>query len=148
MRQKRPSRNIIALIALLVFILTGQSGVQGYVWCLGEDGHAALEYAENDSCSPEVTAQNHCSAEQGIALEDHAQEDHCGPCLDIPATLEVTSSRHKIDQFDLIAPPLAEPTQRWHSPIPQQLVAQKLLAQPPPWLSQSLRSHRTVVLLN
>lgn len=151
---KRVSRYIVALIGVLVFLLTGQPGVQGYVWCLGEDGHAALEYAENNTCGPEAVAQEQgCHVDEGLAHdepghEEFGSEDNCGPCLDIPATLEVASSKSQ-DHKDFHAPvgfPVPE-----HTLVAAVRAADlpiELLAQPPPRVSQSLRAHRTVVLLN
>lgn len=138
------------LIALLVLILAGQNAALGYVWCIGEDGHAALEYTAGTGCGPEpAEASTHCP-EQDAAFA-LPQEDHCGPCLDIPHSLNAAAnSRSLRDQLDegvsvlpavVVEAPVALPPAA-------QLLTLNLAPQPPPRLSQALRALRTVVLLN
>lgn len=145
---KRTSRPIVAFVSLMLFLVTGQVSVQGYVWCLGEDGHAALEYAENNSCGAEPEARQQDCHDEENALSDLGQDEHCGPCLDIPATLEVTSFHDKY-QKNLQAPPgLPITAQSLSSLAFSQALSTNQLAQPPPRVSQSLIAHRTVVLLS
>ncbi len=142
------SKHIVVCISLVVFLFTGQTSVQGYVWCVAESGHTVLEYAKNNSCTSEPTAvKEDCHSEQGL-LGDLEQDDHCGPCLDVPATLEVTNSRHQ-DQKEILAP-VGLPVQSLLSPdrIFANVLISDLLSQPPQWFSQTLLAHRTVVLLN
>lgn len=143
---QNPSKYLALFVGLLVFFFTGQSGVQGYVWCLGEDGHTALESAENNSCAS--AAAKDCHADQGLAHDDLAQEDHCGPCLDISESLEATSSRHQLDKF--VDAPLGLPVtfQTLSDPALAKVLTKNLLAKPPPRTSQTLLHHRTVVLLS
>ena len=145
----RPSRHLVVFISLLVFLLTGQAGVQGYVWCLGEDGHTALEYAKNNTCNSGMTSvKQDCHLEAFTVPQDLSDGDHCGPCLDIPASLEAHSFRYELHKyFDTSAElPLTICFSR--SPVPVQVVINDHLDRPPPRISQTLLSHRTVVLLN
>ena len=143
---EKPSKYLALFVGLLVFLFTGQSGVQGYVWCLGEDGHTALEYVENNSCASAPTED--CHADEALAHDDLAQEDHCGPCLDIAASLEATSSRHKLDKFVDVPVGLPVTFQTLSDPLLAKVLTNDLLAQPPPRISQTLLHHRTVVLLS
>lgn len=144
----KPSRYIVVLISLLIFLLTGQAGVLGYVWCLGEDGHSEFESVANKGCytTPPQQAQG-CHNEEG-ALESHTQEDHCGPCLDIPACLDVTSTRNQSQKGFDVSTGTASLPQISLSPIFARVLTKNLLAKSPPRVSQAILAHRTVVLLN
>lgn len=142
------SRHIVALVSLLIFLLTGQTGVQGYVWCVEEGGKAVLERAENNTCSTDnLLVEEDCHSDEGL-LNNLDQDDHCGPCLDIPAVLEVTNS-HNQKQKDVVAPAGSLQQQPvLPAPVLVKVLTSDLLSQPPPWLSQTLLAHRTIVLLN
>jgi len=138
---------MLALVSLLIFLLTGQIGVQGYVWCLGEDGHAALEYAAGDSCGPGAQTQDRDCHGEGI-FDLPSQDEHCGPCLDIPHSLDAASRRtqdHKGFPFHFGFPAMVQ-----GSPVPTfaRTLTANLYPQPPPRISQTILSLRTVVLLN
>jgi hypothetical protein len=142
------SRHIVACISLLAFLFAGQTSVQGYVWCVAESGHAVLEYAKNNSCTPEhSTVKGDCHSEKGF-LDDHDQDNNCSPCLDVSATIEVTSSRHN-DQKEILAPGgLPVKSFLLYNRIFAEVLTSGLLSQPPPRVSKTLLAHRTVVLLN
>jgi hypothetical protein len=56
----------------------------GYVWCLDDDGHAALETARGGGCGGDTVAP--CAADNPDGSASLAAgEDDCGPCLDITA---------------------------------------------------------------
>jgi hypothetical protein len=141
-----PSRYIVSIVSLMIFLLSGQAGVQGYVLCLGENGHAALEYVDVSGCGAgEQQGHQDCQEEN---RDLHSHEEHCGPCLDLPASLEAASRRTQ-DHEDLTA-------QAWFpsalqvSPLPTfiRILTASLYPQPPPRVSQTILAHRTVVLLN
>jgi len=146
--KSRPSRHILALVSLLVFLLTGQAAAQGYVWCLGEDGHAALEYAASTSCRPapvEPCRDGHAGGMPGALAGD----EHCGPCLDIPAVFD--AARRPAQSPREYFPPQAGPAARVEisrHPRCVPLLTADLQPQPPPRISQAILAHRTVVLLN
>ncbi|BCA80864.1 hypothetical protein [Desulfuromonas sp. AOP6] len=142
-----PPRYLLALVCLLVFLLTGQASVQGYVLCIGADGHTALEFAGNKACNPKKSPLpvGHDHHEEEASHFDG--DSHCGPCLDIPATLELTSSRQQ-QSDDLATAALPLPVPFVAAPVFVSILTNDLLAHPPPRLSQSILIHRTVVLLN
>ena len=146
-----PSRYLLTLVCLLVLLLTGQTSVQGYVWCLSKDGRAALEYAGTSACGTEKRQLQAGPDHHAEHREDEANhfdsDSHCGPCLDIPATLEATSSRQQ-QPDDLALTGLPVPAVRAAAPVFVQILTNDLLAHPPPRLSQTILIHRTVVLLN
>jgi hypothetical protein len=147
----RLPRYFVALISVMVFVLAGQTGVQGYVWCLGENGHAALEHPVAGDCHGGERAQDdHCGDEHSDDEAFHAscEEASCGPCLDLPASVEANFRRAgDVDADDILIDlplagfsfPLALSSERF---IPQ------LFPQPPPGIDPFLVSHRTVVLLH
>lgn len=136
----------MALVSLLIVILIGQSGAQGFFWCLGEE-NAALEYTTGQDC-----AQRTLQANQDIlgveAFTSSSQGDDCGPCLDISVTLDAASSRfHNLNNFSIEI----ESAVREHgSPLPKFVLALTVKHPPPysPSISQTILFHRTVVLLS
>ncbi|ALC17632.1 hypothetical protein DSOUD_2902 [Desulfuromonas soudanensis] len=140
------SRHIVAIGSLLLFLLTGQVGVQGYVWCLGDEGHAALESVAGSSCAPGGNAPNRpCQGDEFPDL--FAQQENCGPCFDIPASLEATC-RITREQRDLSAP-LDLPAILAVSAVPSfaRVPLPNRCPPPPPRITQTLLFQRTVVLL-
>ena len=140
---------MIALFSLLTFLFTGQAGAQGYIWCLGEDGHSALEYAASDTCGPspqQLEQTQQCHGEE--IRETSAQEEHCGPCYDLPTTFEAASRRTQ-DRKDFTAQIEFPATIQVASlPTFARTLTSNLYPQPPPRISQAILAHRTVVLLN
>lgn len=144
----RPPRHIVSLVALLIFLLTGQTGVQGYVWCLGEDGHTALEYAEYVTCGPgDVDADRDCHTGDGLT-EHHLGDDHCGPCLDIQTTHDAASRRSQDGEGAPSSITVPVNAGILSATVLQQARTASLLAQPPPRISQAILAHRTTVLRN
>ena len=147
--QAKSPRYILAIVSLLAFLLSGPTGVQGYVWCLGEDGHAALELAESNACRPAACPEEQECHDEEDTIHCSHQEEHCGPCLDIQASLQATCLRNQQHQKDLIAPAgVHAPGQSVTSPVCVQLLTNNHLSLPPPRISQTILAHRTVVLLN
>jgi len=140
------SRHIVAIGSLLLFLLTSQVGVQGYFWCLGDEGHAALESIAGTPCAPWGKAPNqpgHGDEFPNIA----AQQENCGSCFDIPASFEATT-RITRDHSDLSVP-LQRPVAVAVSVIPSfvRIPVPNLCPSPPPRITQTLLFQRTVVLL-
>jgi len=143
----RPSRLIVAFVSLLVFLLSGQAGVQGYVWCLGEDGHAALEYAANAACGQGAEHQDRaCGADETVNLPP--LQEHCGSCFDIPTSADATSRR--LQKNEELPVYVRFPAAFQSSLLPGCVrgLEGNLNLQPPPRISQAILSLRTVVLLN
>lgn len=143
----RSSRYVVAFIGLLVFLLSGQAGVQGYVLCVSDSGDIDLETSLDGSCGSKYETAKHCDS---IDYEFAAPlpEENCGPCLDIPATHEITSRPYKLEKKAF--PQASEPTTFRIStsngsvrPEPVRSPAERS-----PWIRQSIMTLRTVVLLN
>ncbi len=133
----------VACLSLLLLLLTGPSGVQGYVWCLGEDGHAAFEEASSGLCGP---SSHHDHAAEAAAPE--VDTDHCGPCLDLSIGPDATSRRLQeplaLALVAVASPPLFLPfVADYPSQAPAE--AEPAIAPLPPLY---LLCQRTVVLLN
>ncbi len=139
-------RHILALISLMVFVLTGLTVAQGYAWCFGENGHAALEQAKSKTCAPAPQQQlPDCDGEQSISLS--FDQNCCGPCLDIPNSFDLISKR--LNNHDKVQIQLDLPItlQSFSSHVFYGTDLVQLLPQPPPRENQRLLAHRTVVLL-
>jgi hypothetical protein len=135
-------RQLFAIISLLAFLLTGQASAFGFVLCLGDDGHAALEYALDEACGE---GPDERSGEPACGLS--AIDEHCGPCLDLDPSLHAASVR---PQDHLKFPPITMPAVMPASPVPVfvRVHIANLYPQPPPQISQAILFLRTVVLLN
>jgi len=142
----RLPRYFVALISVMVFVLAGQTGVQGYVWCLGENGHAALEHPVAGDCHGGERAQDEHSDDE--AFHAFCEASSCGPCLDLPASVEANFRRAGDFEVDDILIDL--PLEGFSFPLAlssDQFIPQ-LFPQPPPDIDPFLVAHRTVVLLH
>lgn len=142
------SQHTVAIMSLLLFLLAGQTSVQGYVWCLDADGHVKLEMAGSNKCDPHALQPpgEECQ-EDKESLGDVSHEDHCGPCLDIPHSIETTSRNQQLK--DLTPPAgLTPATLVLNQPALTRYLTSNHLSQPPPRVSQTILAHRTVVLLH
>jgi hypothetical protein len=141
----RTSRYLVAFIGLLVFMFAGQAGVQGYVLCVADGCHVEFEISKNASCdSAQGQAEDHHSPDWELNGVD--AEDHCGPCLDIAATNEFSSTSKQLKNiiFPLANLPVAKDVLTFNiiaksnSRIPVQAI---------PRISQTLLAQSTIVLL-
>lgn len=141
----RVSRYLMVLCGFLVYTLTFQAGAHGYVLCLGEDGHVAMEIKAVGSCGP-GTQDSTCEVitETPITID----QDHCPPCLDVTTSHGVALKR---DGQGPDIPPM--PVASFAAPIAVPPVASSLYSPTRAThalthVDQTLRAHRTVVLLN
>ncbi|PLX82324.1 MAG: hypothetical protein C0617_14485 [Desulfuromonas sp.] len=144
------SRHVVSLVSLLILMLAGQSVAMSYVWCIGEDGHTALEYAAGDSCGPAPEKRSHDHhSEQSSDLSSHmsSEDEHCGPCLDLQASVDAGPTRQRDTQELSDQLPLPAIIQTPSVPAFVRVLTTSLHPQPPPRIAPSIRSHRTIVLL-
>jgi len=142
----RSSRYIVAFVGLLVFLLSGQVGVQGYVLCVSGKGNIELETSLDGSCGSKYETAKHCDTIDYEFAAPLAGE-HCGPCLDIPATHEISSRLHKLEKKKVLL--ASEPiTSRILTPnISVRTAPARAPSEISPWVRQSILTQRTVVLL-
>jgi len=141
----RVSRYFLVLCGLLAYTLTFQAGAHGYVLCLGEDGHVAMEVKAVGACSPE-SKDTTCEVITDEPL--NLDVDHCPPCLDVTTSHGIALKR---GGQGLDIPPMPVASLAVPIPIPPVASSQYSLARSTYELSivsQTLRAHRTVVLLN
>lgn len=144
MRMRLP-RYFMVLCGLLVYALAAQAGVHGYVLCLGEDGHVAMEVKSIGSCGPGAQDST-CEVitEAPITID----EGHCSPCLDVTTSHGVALKRdgQGLDipsvQLVSLAAPMPFP------PFASSLNSPTRITHVLTHVGQTLRAHRTVVLLN
>jgi len=76
----RRLNNLPLFCLLLLCLLTSPISTFGYVWCVGADGHAAIETAMAGDCglgSPTPTTGCDAKISETVATDD------CGSCLDV-----------------------------------------------------------------
>lgn len=139
---------IVGLLLIPVFLVVSIGSVPGYAWCFGEDGHSEIEEVVIAGCS-----DNQCEPKEFIKYEPptlHGSENvHRGPCLDFSAQQTATffSKRlRKIQQTPIDTINLDVFPQDFSRSF--KLIDGNLAPQTPPRISQTILSHRTVVLLN
>jgi len=136
-----------ALMSLLVILMTAQAGAQGYVWCVGSDGHSALEPAEGDDCRVTGKDDGKCCSPAG-ALDFFTGEEESDSCIDIALSFDTLSNRHNTQQDLSIQPPL-HAVEVFQSTQPYVwAVTVRLYPQRPTWIQQAMLSLSTTVLLN
>jgi len=85
------ARQVVAIISLLAFLLTGQAGAFGLVLCIGADGHAAVEQdhrggcARAEGCPTPAPTETHC---EGSA-------EHGTPCTDVEQSCSTATRRYE-----------------------------------------------------
>lgn len=81
MKLKKTLITSLALLLLLVGVLHSNDSV----FCIGKDGHFALEYAINGNCGELKKSTQDCSPEEESShLHFSATDSHCGECFDFP----------------------------------------------------------------
>jgi hypothetical protein len=141
------TRYMSVLMSLLVVLMTAQAGAQGYVWCVGSDGHSALEPAEGDDCRITGEDDGKCCSPAG-ALDFASGEEESDSCIDIALSFDAASNRLNILQDLSIQPPL-HTVEALQSTQPYVwAVTVCLYPQRPTWVQQALLSLSTIVLLN
>lgn len=139
------AKNSLVLLLLSVFLITNVGNAIGYAWCFGDDGHSRIEQASFYGCADKEAG---CSASlrYGSDSLSKAEPAHCSPCSDllIEGDNAVVSKRIIKDaKVVLEAEPLSV------SPLVsyEQQANLKYISHPPR-VAQTIRAHRTVVLLN
>ena len=138
----RSFQSIIIVLLSVFLLLPGQ--VLGTVWCIGADGHIALEVAKN----------GRCGNLSSVPLREHITQvpqntDHCGACVDVSLTAS-NSDDQQIFSAPSTSPKLEAPVLAL-APWVVLLSAELILT--PSWLYPStvtnttLSALRTVILL-
>lgn len=79
---KRLSISITWAVFVAYFSLLA-GGVHGSVLCLGENGHIAIEAAQNGSCNRILPAFSLTDPPYHKLLISGPANQHCGPCVDV-----------------------------------------------------------------
>ena len=133
-------KKIIVLCLLPCLLLLSAGGALGLSLCVGLDGHVAI-----DSLLRNDFGSGHCDTSQNGATLSIAGYDCCGPCLDLP----IQNDAHLVNRHMISVPAPIGPVSGAISLFPRQsmqLLAEKLVTKPLPRISQSVLTHRTVVL--
>ncbi len=87
----RSPGTIAGVAAVLTCLLIGMGGVDGLVLCLGDDGHMAIEFAQNGKCIA-CAPSSHGEApvlRQMAPLS--SQSGACHDCADFPLRIEMVA---------------------------------------------------------
>ncbi len=131
------------LWVLVLSLLASPARPFGYVWCLGEDGHATMETARAGNCDGDAAA---LPAENLAAPALTGAADNCGACLDIsPAPRWGTARVRTIDASKAL-PDAHVPALVGHHDRPAWFLNEQPRTDSPPRPPATLRHHRTIVL--
>lgn len=138
------------LCLLILCLLTSPSSLFGYVWCVSDTGHATLETALDGVCSLDLPTRP--VGDFPVLAQNTETNDGdpypCGPCHDISNTLrwgsasdhgtETAVSIPASHTLVIVVTPLS---------LPDRFLTSRLDADPTPRTPDSIRYHRTTVLL-
>lgn len=144
--KKTPTPFSVLLVSLLVLLMAGQGLAPGFVLCVADNGHSAIEKAVSGKCSTEDLS---CATVESTscAAGDLCTHGHCGPCRDISTDLDSVHGRLHGD-YDLVLPALSPVIVSNVPPVFIRDLTSNLSALPPPRPYQALFALRTVVLLS
>ena len=137
---KRLSVSVIWLLFVAYFTLL-MGGAHGAVLCFGENGHLAIEAAQNGGCGQFLSRFSPAPSPSHETLIPGPAEQHCGPCLDFvlstmqtyrmtaPLKLQTSPKQQKTSPYT------TDPVQ--FSKTPQEVVLS---------LEQLLEHHRATLL--
>lgn len=130
---------------LLLCLLVTPASLSGFVWCLGDDGHAQVELATAGDCAVDRDMPPPVAG-PGVALD--AGEDRCGPCLDLSSSHRWGSPRGRNSLAPASLPvALAPVVVALQRPLPDRFLTSRLVIDPAPRTPQQILHHRTIVLL-
>jgi hypothetical protein len=73
------------------------------VFCIGNDGHMAIELVGHGHCTDGSHSRDHHTTGSEAAEHSHVGRPHCRPCIDIPIPVE-SSDRRFASQRSRITP--------------------------------------------
>jgi hypothetical protein len=76
-------KSIVAFMAL-AYLLAATGGAAGVVACIGADGHVAIEYAINGTCTSFGCEKTERPSTSSAIRPTVPSNSHCGSCIDIP----------------------------------------------------------------
>lgn len=140
-------KTMVCLLLSTLMIINAADAI-GYAWCFGGDGHVKIKYVTAGSCCEQESAlPDPLRLQPADASLRLSGGESCGPCLDLFLKQNEASI---IKRSNKLATPALAIAKTSSSPLPlhQSMVAGTPLTQPPPRVSQTILSHRTVVLLH
>ena len=80
---------------LLAYFITQTIAFGGMVLCQGNDGHAAIEFANGGECAELPLWNSDDHKHSNISGHDTIQSElsHCGDCVDIPLSFDSSNER-------------------------------------------------------
>ena len=142
------SSKIMVLLLLSAFLATCVGNTFGFAWCVGNDGHVGINYVSENSCCVDDNKSNFVNR-YDVPSMNPSNGDHCGLCLDFSAQSSEAVFLKRLNRIPLVSIATVIP-----NGFPQianrriNLVADNLVPQFPPRVSQAILAHRTVVILS
>lgn len=134
-------KKIIVLCLLPCLLLLSAGGALGLSLCVGLDGHVEI-----DSVLRNDFGSGHCDTRQNGSSFSIAGYECCGPCLDLPIQNVAHLVNRHINTVPVPIVPISGDIPLLYPGQSIQLFTAKLVTNPLPRISQSVLTHRTVVL--
>ena len=139
------TKNSLALLLLMTFLMTNVGNALGYAWCFGDDGHSKIEQATLNGCADRGDG---CStrlryAREGLSNVDVEQSRPCSDLLLDRSNAFVSKRIVKDTKVDsTLKAQVASSPVAYNQQIKSKYISHS------PRVSQAVLAQRTVVLLN
>ena len=100
-------RNSNCVISLMLLSLAALNMPQAAVFCIGNDGHRALELADHHHCPDGSHPANYQATGVEAAEHSHVGQPDDGPCVDIPIPSQSGDRRFASQHSNVIPVPIA-----------------------------------------
>jgi hypothetical protein len=142
------SSKIMALLLLAAFLVTSTGNVFGYAWCVGDDGHVEVSYSKADICCTIDSENRNDDSSNGTVISRFDGEG-CGLCLDFSAQQSDAVFFKRLKRTSTVSlSPFSSDSSPAAAIRSTKLLVANRVSPPLPRISQTILSHRTVVLLN
>lgn len=146
MKRTYPPKSVTFLL-LVLFMIASLGTVFGYAWCVGDDGHVEVSYANDSGCCADDLKSQPVNR-YDVPTVSQASGGSCGLCLDF------TVQQYDVVFFKRVKRTSVTSVATFPSHVLSPNVGQSvplvasLALQPVPRVSKTILAHRTTVLLN
>ena len=141
------SSKIITFLLLSAFLLASTGNLFGLAWCVGNDGHVEVSYSNADNCCAKDSARRGADR-YGLTNIRQSDGENCGLCLDFSTKPGEAVFLKRLKRNTTASIAAIFPNRIFASTIEStRLPVSKRVPRSPTRISQTILTHRTVVLL-
>jgi len=137
---------ISMLLLLVTFLLPNIAGASGFGVCFADE-HVELEYISEEGCTDSYVIGNG-KPDKEVFFGSVPTESHCGPCNDLELTQSETNFAKRLLKKAVSLNDFSQMDTARHFPgTSARLVLSNFAPQPPPRISQTILTHRKIILI-